>query len=100
MFAALVDTTFLQTRINHIMSVHPEPLLTMYQGMIPDLEVKIATGTVSNFLFGCYSQALALFMLVPGITQAFGISALPSVTSAWMSGSRCELQKVFLPYCV
>ena len=47
--AALVDTTFLQTRINHIMSVHPEPLLTMYQGMIPDLEVKIATGTVSNF---------------------------------------------------
>ena len=32
-------------------------------------------------------------MLVPGITQAFGISALPSVTSAWMSGSRCELQK-------
>ena len=91
--AALVDTTFLQTRINHIMSVHPEPLLTMYQGMIPDLEVKIATGTVSNFLFGCYSQALALFMLVPGITQAFGISALPSVTSAWMSGSRCELQK-------
>ena len=32
-------------------------------------------------------------MLVPGITQAFGISALPSVTSAWMSGSRCELQE-------
>ena len=75
------------------MSFHPEPLLAMYQGMIPDLEVKIATGTVSNFLFGCYSQALALFMLVPGITQAFGISALPSVTSAWMCGSRSELQK-------
>lgn len=91
--AALVDTTFLQTRINHVMTVNPEPLLNMYNGMIPDLEVKIATGSVSNFLFGCYSQALALFMLVPGITQAFGISALPNVTSAWMSGSRCELQK-------
>ena len=48
---------------------------------------------MSNFLFGCYSEALALFMLVPGITQAFGISALPSVTSAWMSGSRNQLQK-------
>ena len=55
--------------------------------------MKLETGTVSNFLFGCYSQALALFMLVPGITQAFGISALPSVTAAFMSGSRCKLQK-------
>ncbi len=91
--AALVDTTFLQTRINRILEVNPEPLLQMYQGMIPDLEVKIATGTVANFLFGCYSQALALFMLVPGITQAFGISALPSVTAAWISGSRRRLQK-------
>jgi len=91
--AALVDTTFLQTRIHHILAVDPDRLLNMYHGMIPDLEVKMATATVSNFLFGCYSEALALFMLVPGITQAFGISALPSVTSAWMSGSRNQLQK-------
>lgn len=90
--AALVDTTFLQTQLGRILAMKPQPLLEMYAGMIPDLAVKLETGTLPNFLFGCYSQALALFMLVPGITQAFATSALPSVTAAFVSENRCRLQ--------
>ena len=88
--AGLVDTTFLQTRIRDVMAASPDILLGMYDGMIP--QVNIEAGTVPNFLYGCYSQALTLFMLVPAITQAFGISALPSVTAAWTGGNQKELK--------
>lgn len=88
--AGLVDTTFLQTRIRDVMASSPDVLLGMYEGMIP--QVNIAAGSVPNFLYGCYSQAMTLFMLVPSVTQAFGISALPSVTSAWTSGNREHLK--------
>ena len=89
--AALVDTTFLQTRIRHVMQKDPQALLSMYQGMIPQLNID--TDTVPNFLFGCFSMALTLFMLIPAVTQAFGISALPNVTAAWTRGERAHLKK-------
>lgn len=89
--AAMVDTTFLQTRIHRVMEEQPQVLLAMYQGMIP--QINIDTDTVPNFLFGCFSMALTLFMLVPAITQAFGISALPNVTAAWTRGERDHLKK-------
>ncbi|WP_101696458.1 putative polysaccharide biosynthesis protein [Clostridium minihomine] len=89
--AAMVDTTFLQTRIHKVMEKEPEVLLSMYQGMIP--QINIETDTVPNFLFGCFSMALTLFMLVPAITQAFGISALPNVTAAWTRGEKSHLKR-------
>ena len=88
--AGLVDTTFLQTRIGQMMETDGGALLSAYSGMIP--EMNIISGTVPNFLYGCYSQALTLFMVVPSVTQAFGISALPSVTRAWAGGNRTALQ--------
>ncbi len=87
--AGLVDTTFLQTRIGHLMTTDGAALLRLYEGMIP--QINIQTGTVPNFLYGCYSQALTLFMVVPSITQAFGISALPTVTRAWAREDRQAL---------
>ncbi len=88
--AGLVDTTFLQTRINYLMETDSQLLLSFYKGMIP--KINISAGTVPNFLYGCYSQALTLFMVVPSITQAFGISALPSVTRAWAKKENAALQ--------
>lgn len=89
--AALVDTTFLQTRIRSVMEKNPDVLLSMYRGMIP--QINLETDTVPNFLFGCFSMALTLFMLIPAVTQAFGISALPNVTAAWTRGEKAHLKK-------
>ena len=82
--SSLVDTTFVQRRLRDIMSVHPEVLLQEYSGLLS--EVVIQTDRVPTFLFGCYGNATTLFMLVPAITQAFGVSALPNVTTAWTTG--------------
>lgn len=83
--STLVDSTFLQMRIGDIMKSSPEVLLKMYQGIIPKSDIQLHL--VPSFLFGCFSNATVFFMLVPGITQALGVSALPSVTAAWTEGN-------------
>lgn len=90
--ANLVDTTFLQTRIGDIMESSQDVLLSMYNGLIPEYNLK-NPDSIPNFLYGCYANAMTLYMLVPSITQAFGISALPNVTSAWTRGDRREIKK-------
>lgn len=46
-----------------------------------------------NYLFGCYNMALTLFLLVPSVTQSFGVSALPSVTRAFQTGDSQKLKR-------
>ena len=82
--STLVDSTFLQLRIKDIMDSSPQILLNMYRGIIPQSDIQL--NLVPSFLFGCFSNANVFFMLVPGITQALGVSALPSVTAAWTEG--------------
>ncbi|QAT49998.1 polysaccharide biosynthesis protein [Caproiciproducens sp. NJN-50] len=82
--STLVDSTFLQMRIKDIMDSSPQVLLNMYKGIIPQSDIQL--NLVPSFLFGCFSNATVFFMLVPGITQALGVSALPSVTAAWTQG--------------
>ncbi len=88
--SSLVDTAFLQNRISTVMIEHADVLLGMYGDFLRAED--IAQGRVPTALFGCYTNALTLFMLVPALTQAFGVSALPSVTAAWTSGSRLKLE--------
>lgn len=90
--ANLVDTTFLQTRISDIMNSSGEVLLDMYKGLIPDYNLA-NPDSIPNYLYGCYANALTLYMLIPAITQAFGISALPNVTGAWTRGNRKEIKQ-------
>jgi stage V sporulation protein B len=88
--STFVDSTFLQKRINDIMQTHSDVLISMYSGIIPSYVVKL--NSVPNFLFGCFSNASTLFMVVPAVTQAFGVSALPSVTEAWTQGNPRRLR--------
>ena len=89
--SGLIDASFLQTRIAHILRTDPAPLLAMYAGGIPQANLD-APESIPNYLFGCYNMALTLFMIVPSVTQAFGVSALPSVTHAFARGVKAELR--------
>ena len=89
--SGLIDASFLQTRVAYILEHDPAPLLELYKGCIP-AENLAAPVSIPNYLFGCYNMALTLFMLVPSITQAFGVSALPSVTHAFARGVKQELR--------
>jgi len=89
--AGLIDTTFLQSRVLSIIESSPNILIDMYSGMIPQIYFDNVS-TIPNFLYGCYTLSLTIYMLVPSLTQAFGISALPSVTEAWVRGDKAEIK--------
>lgn len=89
--AASIDAMILQTRIGDIVAEHSGVLLSMYDGMISNVVMQNLE-ELPNYLYGCYGNALTVFMLVPTITQAFGTSALPSVTDAWTRGHKREIK--------
>ncbi len=90
--AGLVDATFLQSRIADIMQANPQRLLAVYQGMIPSVYLENPE-SVPTFLYGCFTLAMTLYLLVPALTQAIGMSALPAVTEAWARGDKPQLKE-------
>ncbi len=90
--AGMIDTTFLLRRLGDVMESSPQVLLGIYDGYIPSENLSNLS-TVPNFLFGCYTNALTIYMLVPTITQALGVSALPSLTDAWTKQNENEIKK-------
>jgi stage V sporulation protein B len=88
--STLVDSTFLKMRIADIMQTHPQVVLNMYRNDLTQEIIHLKL--VPSFLFGCFTNANSLFMVVPAITQAFSTSALPSVTAAWTQGDPKKLR--------
>ena len=88
--AGLVDAAFLQGRLAALLERDPQGLLAACPGMIPEAYLQ-QPQALPTFLYGCYTMALTLYLLVPAITQAFGVSALPAVTQAWARGNKGEL---------
>jgi stage V sporulation protein B len=87
----LIDTIVIRRQLSSIMQTRPQALLKIYLGNIP--EDKIATKQVHDFLSGCLGYVSSIVMLIPGITQMLGISALPAVTEAWALKNRTKLGK-------
>lgn len=56
--------------------------------MVQGSEIKLHTS-----LWGCFANALPLMQLVTTVTQVFGTSALPNVTTAYASGDKKELKQ-------
>jgi stage V sporulation protein B len=89
--STFVDGMLLQSRIGDLLSTNSATLLKMYQGIIP--KEYISSNGVASFLYGCYGNATNLFMFVPALTQAFGVSALPNVTEAWTEGNPKHIRR-------
>ena len=80
-----IDTMFVQTRIIDIMNSAPKVLESMYNYIDPKYFLVSDTGEtqIQTFLYGSFSYATTLLMLITAVTQVFGTSALPSITQAW-----------------
>lgn len=88
--AGLIDAAFLQNTLARLSETHFTQLLTAFSGMTPDM-VRQNPQALPTFLYGCYTMAMTLYLLVPALAQPIGISALPAVTEAYVSGNRKEL---------
>lgn len=89
--AGTVDAALIQRRLITMMERTPELLLAQYPGMIPDETIQ--KGKVHTYLWGCYNYALTIMNLVVTVTQAFGTTALPNVTDAFMKGNKEYLRR-------
>lgn len=90
--AGLIDTTLILNRIQNIMKVNPQALLSCYGNKIAS-EMLLSKDGVHGFLLGCYSFTLPIMMLIPAITQVFGVVSLPAVTSAYTRKNKLELKR-------
>ena len=84
--AGTVDAALIQRRLITMMGRTPDLLLREYPGLIPD-EI-VGKGKVHTYLWGCYNYAMTIMNLVVTVTQAFGTTALPNVTNAFIKGNR------------
>lgn len=84
--ASTIDSILVQNRIVNIMeSGNADVLKSIYSNLKPEQFAVDAYGdyNIQVFLFGCYGYALTFLMLVTAVTQVFGQSAMPALTSAW-----------------
>ena len=84
--AGTVDAALIQRRLITMMERTPNLLLREYPRLIP--EEIIHSGKVHTYLWGCYNYALTIMNLVVTVTQAFGTTALPNVTNAYIKGNK------------
>ena len=89
--SGLVDGMLLQSRIGDLVKTNASALLGMYMGLVP--QEYLSSNKIVSFLYGCFGNASNLFMLVPALTQAFGVSALPNVTEAWTEGNPKHIRR-------
>lgn len=78
---SLIDLMSIMNRLTVALERAPTVVMEMYAGLLP---ASIEAADIPNFLYGSYAGlAVTIFNLVPSITTAIGVSALPAVASAW-----------------
>lgn len=90
---SLIDQIILQNVLLNIATQNPDALYSQYSGYYSDDVFFQQPITIHTSLLGCYSAAITLMQLVNSVTQVFGSSATPNVTSAWTKGDKTELKR-------
>jgi len=82
--AQLIDTLTIIGRLDVAFENFPDKMAEIFGNVISS--EFLTEGKGANFIFGSYSgYALSVFNLIPSFTSVFGKSALPNVTTAWIS---------------
>ena len=85
--STLIDVATIMNRVDVAMQRDAAAVLSRYAHLLP---AELAVDAVPSYLYGAYGYTTSLFNLVPAITVALGISALPAVASHWALNQRGE----------
>lgn len=86
-----IDSTLIQNRLAHLLSTNEAAFTGIYQGLISQSQISV--NKLPTTLWGDYSIVYSIMMIIPAFTAQFGVSALPSVTSAWTKGDKLKIKK-------
>lgn len=93
-----IDSVVIQNVLFHTSQTNPDGLIAQFDPQYKSIIYSMihpAAGEEVNIhtsLWGCFAAALPLLQLVTTVTQVFGTSALPNVTTAYTSGDKHELK--------
>ncbi len=88
-----IDSIIIQNVLINLAHHHEYELMAQYHRFFSPDAFHGDVITIHTNLWGCYSNALTLMQLVTAVTQVFGSSAMPNVTSAWTKGDKGELRQ-------
>lgn len=91
--ASWIDSIIIQNVLLNLANNHGDVLREQYLKFYSPESFSGKHITIHTNLWGCYSNALTLMQLVTAVTQVFGSSAMPNVTSAWTKGDKGELRQ-------
>jgi len=74
----IIDSSTIQNRLAHAISSDTALIRRLY-----NISNEIPSSDISAYLYGCYNSAMDFKNLIPTITGALGVSALPALASAW-----------------
>lgn len=90
--ASLVDVTMVQRQLVGAVSLGGDTIKSMYSELIS--AKNLTDSEIPNALYGCYKgYAFSLYNLVPSITAALGVSALPVLASSWVEKNKLLIKK-------
>lgn len=95
--SSFIDGIVIQNVLEDMASNNRTEMLANFQGLglentIPLNPTKENPITIHTVLWGYYGSVLTLMQVVTSVTQVFGTSAMPNVTSAYTSGNKNELK--------
>ena len=95
--SSFIDGIVIQNVLEDMARNNRTEMLANFQGLgledtIPLNPTKTNPITIHTVLWGYYGSVLTLMQVVTSVTQVFGTSAMPNVTSAYTSGSKKELK--------
>lgn len=74
----IIDSSTIQNRLAYAISSDTALIRRLYS-----ISNEIPSSDISAYLYGCYNSAMDFKNLIPTITGALGVSALPALASAW-----------------
>ena len=89
---SIVDAAIIQNVLYNMAHNNADALFSQYHKFYPHEVFYGEKTTIHTSLWGCYGSSLTLMQLVTAVTQVFGSSAMPNVTSAWTKGDKTELK--------
>lgn len=92
-----IDSIVIQNVLKDMAVTNREGMLASFQGLglekaIPLNPTESNPITIQTVLWGYYGSCLTLMQVVTAVTQVFGTSAMPNVTSAYTRGNKTELK--------
>ncbi len=83
-----IDNIVIQNVLYNTIVNNKEELLAQFDGNLDAYPVS----ALHTYLVGSYGYATTIMQLITALTQAFGTSAMPSVTNAYTKGDKQELK--------